>query len=212
MPLGPTAAKAGRKVATVFEDPSVEASDVEIFRTHTHELQIVGTGFNKKVNPVIDFEPKLNSDSVYVDVLNRTNVRLSLASTSAEWTSADSLGPLTIKGMDTGAGMVTFDAPVTVATVVSDTDVHESGVQVFPSYGQPKYQSAKEPVVIRGTGFKGEPVLNFDPPIWSPANYTITVVSEEELKLELVEGSKWSKTAGALMVKGINVGDGDVRK
>lgn len=42
--------------------------------------------------------------------------------------------------MDTGAGMVTFDAPVTVATVVSDSDVHESGVQVFPAYGQPKYQ------------------------------------------------------------------------
>lgn len=42
--------------------------------------------------------------------------------------------------MDTGAGMVTFDAPVTVATVVSDSDVHESGVEVFPAYGQPKYQ------------------------------------------------------------------------
>lgn len=42
--------------------------------------------------------------------------------------------------MDTGAGMVTFDAPVTVAKVVADSDVHESGVQIYPSYGQPKYQ------------------------------------------------------------------------
>lgn len=50
--------------------------------------------------------------------------------------------------MDTGAGMVTFDSPVTVAKVVSDTDVHESGVQVNPSYGQPKYQASPQPPVI----------------------------------------------------------------
>lgn len=42
--------------------------------------------------------------------------------------------------MDTGAGMKVFDAPVTVAKVVSDSDVHESGVALFPMYNQPKYQ------------------------------------------------------------------------
>eukprot|EP00752_Nemacystus_decipiens_P008845 g7893.t1 len=210
VPLGPTAAKAGRKVATVFEDPSVVASDVEIFRTHTHELQIVGTGFNKLARPMIDFEPPLDSSSVVVDVVNRTMIRLSLSPGASQWTAAENLGPLTIKGMDTGAGMQVFDAPVTVATVVSDSDVHESGVQVYPIYGQPKYQSAKEPLTITGTGFKGEPVLNFEPAIWADKNYTVTVVSDTELKLDLVDGSMWSKYAGALMVKGINVGDGDV--
>lgn len=68
VPLGPTAAKAGRKVATVFEDPSVVASDVEIFRTATHELQITGTGFNKVSRPVLDFEPPIDSGDYYVDV------------------------------------------------------------------------------------------------------------------------------------------------
>lgn len=72
-------------------------------------------------------------------------------------------------------------------------------------------QSSKEPLTITGTGFKGEPVLNFEPAIWADKNYTVTVVSDTELKLTLVEGSVWSKFAGALMVKGINVGDGDVR-
>ncbi|CAN0352196.1 unnamed protein product, partial [Hapterophycus canaliculatus] len=66
VPLGPTAAKAGRKVATVFEDPTVDASDVEIFRTATHELQITGTGFNKVFRPVLDFEPPLDSGNYYV--------------------------------------------------------------------------------------------------------------------------------------------------
>lgn len=42
--------------------------------------------------------------------------------------------------MDTGAGMKVFDAPVTVAKVMADNDVHESGVQVYPIYSQPKYQ------------------------------------------------------------------------
>ena len=65
---------------------------------------------------------------------------------------------------------------------------------------------------IYGAGFKGEPVLNFEPPIWAPANYTLTVVSESELKLDLVDGSTWNKLPGALMVKGINVGDGDVSR
>lgn len=55
-------------MATVFEDPSVEASDVEIYRTHTHELQIRGTGFNKVARPVLDFSPPLDSGSVYVEV------------------------------------------------------------------------------------------------------------------------------------------------
>lgn len=68
VPLGPTAAKAGRKVATVFEDPSVEASDIEIYRTHTHELIVRGTGFNKAARPELFFEPPLNSFDVYVDV------------------------------------------------------------------------------------------------------------------------------------------------
>ncbi|CBN78994.1 peptidase S1 and S6, chymotrypsin/Hap [Ectocarpus siliculosus] len=210
VPLGPTQAKAGSKVATVFEDPSVEASDVEIYRTHTHELQIRGTGFNKVVRPVLDFEPALDSTSVYVEVVNRTMITLSLSTTSSQWTADENVGDLTIKGLDTGAGMVTFDSPVTVAKVVSDSDVHESGVQVYPSYGQPKYQSSKQPLQILGTGFKGEPVLNFDPPIWAPDNYTVTVVSETELKLDLADGSLWSKYGGTLMVKGINVGDGEI--
>lgn len=68
VPLGPTAAKAGRKVATVFADPSVVASDIEIYRTHTHELMVTGTGFNKLSRPIIDFDPPLNSADVYVDV------------------------------------------------------------------------------------------------------------------------------------------------
>lgn len=75
-----------------------------------------------------------------------------------------------------------------------------------------KLQSAKDPLYIDGFGYKGEPVLNFYPVISSPANYTITVESEFRLKLELVKGSMWSKSPSELVVKGIDVGDGYVRR
>ena len=45
-----------------------------------------------------------------------------------------------LQGIDTGAGMVKFDAPIQVAKVVSDSEVHTSGVQVYPSSGKAKYQ------------------------------------------------------------------------
>lgn len=213
VPLGPTTVKAGRKVATVFEDPSVVESKGEIYRTHTHELYVQGTGFNRVFKPQMAFEPAFDFSPVFVEVVNRTTTRLSLSGITSEWSAEDKTGPLMITGMDTGAGMKMFDSPVTVANVVADADAHESGVQVHPSYGQEntKYQSSKdEPLVIYGTGFKGEPVLNFDPPIWSPSNYTIKVMSEGQMELNLVEGSVWKKLPGALVLKGINVGDGDV--
>eukprot|EP00752_Nemacystus_decipiens_P018630 g16704.t1 len=210
VPQGPTVAKAGRVVATVFEDPGVAASDVEIFRTFTHELEIVGTGFNKVARPVIDFEPPLDSSSVIVDVMNRTMIRLSLAPGASSWTTVENLGPLAIKGMDTGAGFEVFEAPVTVAMIVEDPEVHESGVHVYPAYGQRRYQSSTEPLTIEGDGFRGKPVLSFGAAIRVDENYTVTVVNERELKLHLVEGSKWGKNAGALVLKGIDVGYGYV--
>ena len=45
-----------------------------------------------------------------------------------------------LQAIDTGAGKVPFDAPIQVAKVVADSDVHESGIPVFPSFGETKYQ------------------------------------------------------------------------
>lgn len=48
------------KIATVFEDPSVDASDIEIHRTRTQQLTIKGRGFNDKVRPILDFDSPLD--------------------------------------------------------------------------------------------------------------------------------------------------------
>ena len=58
----------GGTVATVFEDPSINPSGVEINRTGSPELQIWGTGFNDMATPVIDFDPPINLSNLDVEV------------------------------------------------------------------------------------------------------------------------------------------------
>lgn len=57
--------------ATVLEDPSLNASDVEINRTGSQELVIWGTGFNNMTAPVMDFDPPLDSLNLNVKVSSR---------------------------------------------------------------------------------------------------------------------------------------------
>ncbi|CAM9403362.1 unnamed protein product [Ectocarpus sp. 6 AP-2014] len=112
----------GGPIATVFEEPSIDASDIEINRTGSQELEIWGTGFNNMATPVMDFDPPLDFASLHVNVVNRTTIQLTLDTAQSGWVPVEQLGPLKIKGVDTGAGMVVFDAPVTVATVVPDSE------------------------------------------------------------------------------------------
>lgn len=58
----------GGKVATVFEDPSIQASDTKLQRRFTHVLNIRGTGFNKVVEPILEFDPPLDAAAVNVHV------------------------------------------------------------------------------------------------------------------------------------------------
>lgn len=55
-------------VATVFEDPSVDNSDIEVYRTRTQRLVIRGSGFNQAVRPILDFDPPLDSANLHINV------------------------------------------------------------------------------------------------------------------------------------------------
>lgn len=60
---------AGRQVAMVFGDPSIDGSDVKIFDgAHIEELDITGNGFNFMARPVLDFDPPLDLATVTIDV------------------------------------------------------------------------------------------------------------------------------------------------
>ncbi|KAG5177614.1 peptidase S1 and S6, chymotrypsin/Hap [Tribonema minus] len=208
--LGATAVKSGRKVATVYEDPSVKASEVEIFRTHTHTLSIQGAGFNDEFSPVFKFEgdhlqPRKD---YYVNVVNRTHVDLMLTTDDA-W--APAAGPLKVVSVDTGAGPVALEPPVTVAEVVDDTAEHPSGVTVTPSNTQVIYQSdASREINIAGTGFNSHPTLVFDPPLKAGTNYTVVAAVDTMITLRLQPGKKWREAAGPLMLMSIGAGAGPV--
>lgn len=58
----------GGPIATVFEEPSIDASDVKINHTGSQGLMIWGTGFNDMVPPVMDFDPPLDSANLHVNV------------------------------------------------------------------------------------------------------------------------------------------------
>lgn len=51
----------GGPIATVFEEPSIDASDIEINHTGSQELVVWGTGFNS-------FDPPLDLASLHVNV------------------------------------------------------------------------------------------------------------------------------------------------
>ena len=63
----------GRKVATVFEDPSIQAGDTVLYRGFTRELCISGTGFNSVVRPILVFAPPLDDAAVTVHVSKTLN-------------------------------------------------------------------------------------------------------------------------------------------
>ncbi|CAM9563234.1 unnamed protein product, partial [Discosporangium mesarthrocarpum] len=218
VPLGPTAAKSGRKVATVFEDPSVNPSEEVLWRTHSHELFMAGTGFNKVFQPIFVFDPPMPTGTYFTElsdcfhiffslqVISNTQVKLTLAT---HWMPEGQTGPINVVALDTGAGMVNLPAPVKVAEVEEDTATHASGVTVYPSNGQALYQSTSKSLVISGAGFKGTPVIEFEPSV--PANhYSLTVKSEDTLELELKEGKQWLSIGGPLLIKSIDVGEGVV--
>lgn len=64
----------GGPVAIVFEDPSVDASDVKISRTGSQELAISGTGFNSIAPHVIDFDPPLDTANLNIEVSSHERV------------------------------------------------------------------------------------------------------------------------------------------
>lgn len=52
----------------MFEDPSIDASDIEIHGAYADELEITGTGFNMTPAPVLAFDPPLDPAAVGIDV------------------------------------------------------------------------------------------------------------------------------------------------
>jgi hypothetical protein len=203
--VGPINSGKGCDVATVFERPTVLTNPIKIFRTHSHELHIRGSGFPDALSgfkPQFRFSTPLTETLDYmVKVISRTEVELTLNDDTAWRKDA---GPLVVTAINTRgdtAGWVDVDN-VKVAQVVEDPAAEESGgIQVFPM-GTKVYQSAKQqPILVTGNGFVQGRGLVFEPELKAGTDYTLKVISANQLQLQLMGGRKWRPDAGLVIAK-----------
>ena len=116
-------------VAMIFERPQVYSNDMHIYRTHSPEFHITGTGFpmpSSGFTLSFEFDPPLTLGADYtMIVISRTEVEIALMSKCA-WRAAP--GPLLVKSVSTPAGVVSMPTVgVHVAEVVADVDMHDGG-------------------------------------------------------------------------------------
>jgi hypothetical protein len=208
VPVGPTEAKKGRTVATVYETPTVTASTQKIYRSHSHQLPLKGTGFVSGLNyeTKLTFDPPLAKGEDYtISVHNRTCLSV-LINGDKQWRREN--GPIKVTSIDTGAGVRTMD--VTVGIVTDDEAAHASGLTVQRSSNILYQSAAIRRLIIEGAGFTASAKLVFSPPLEMGTDYTITANEPTKLTLALKPGRKWRSTAGALMLVSMDCGKGAV--
>ena len=118
MAVGPTEARTGSVVATIFEDPVVDPSPQQtVYQTQTRDLWITGRGFTPETTLTFGtldssrdrYEryhlPQAGRHYVML-VFNRTHLRLTLQE-NHKWAQQD--GILRVTGIDTGAGQLGSD-------------------------------------------------------------------------------------------------------
>mmetsp|Transcript_26878 Transcript_26878/g.53813 ORF Transcript_26878/g.53813 Transcript_26878/m.53813 type:complete len:959 (-) Transcript_26878:135-3011(-) len=210
--VGPLNSGKGRDIATVFERPNVYSNNARIYRTHSHELHVQGTGFPSLVSgfkPQLRFSPVLTEGLDYtLRVVSRLEMELTLVDGMA-WRS--DAGPLMVTHIntrgDTGGWEALPGNGVHIAEVVDDVAAEETGgVEIFPM-GTKVYQSAKqETITVTGSGFKEDMSLILDPPLVAGTDYTLRVMSEHQLVLKLSSGKKWRADEGLLIAKKVKIG------
>lgn len=122
---------AGIRVGIILADPVVTPQDAKspqnMHLTQSKILVIRGEGFTNVMDIKVDLRPSLPNAYRVLSVTPNT-IRLQLVPPYTWLSSFVSLSantpsiPLTVVGVDTGAGMVTYSSPVVVATVIEDIE------------------------------------------------------------------------------------------
>jgi hypothetical protein len=233
--VGPTEAKKGRAVATIFEDPFIEPSTKTIFAGHSHELWVVGKGFTRgDYKTSLSFDPPIEEripSDITMLVYNRTHLKLTIFA-GEKWMSDKITQPIGLKvtSVNTGPGPITMNGDgtshgsvrgasgsgkgVQIATIFPDEKQH-ADVQVFRSTSQALYQTAYgKSLVIEGSGFTNDMNLNFDNGLVKDLDYSMRIKNNQgaEAELTLLEGKRWRDEGGALRVMSVVLPSEDAQK
>jgi hypothetical protein len=224
--VGPTEAKKGRTVATIFEDIYISPNSKTVFSSHSHEIWIVGRGFTRgDYKTVLTFDPPIDDripNDINLLVFNRTHIRLTIYE-GESWLNSKITQPVPLRVMtvNSGPGPVTMNGDgssygstksvyqpgkgVVIATLVPDEKQH-SDVQIFRSTSQSLYQTAAlKDLKITGKGFKEGMTFNFDNGLYVNVDYKMVIDSAEQATLTLKANRKWRVEGGALRVMSVTL-------
>jgi len=207
--VGPVNSGKGKDVAMVFERPVIHSAQKKLYRTHSHELKVTGTGFPTDVADIaLRFNPPLEAGVDYSVVVNdRTELVLTLLD-GRSWRS--DAGPLQITAVNSRgdeAGWVTMPGDgVHIAEIQEDIDSDVTGgVEVFPM-GVKVYQSLlRKDIEIVGTGFTDDIEFTFEPSIKKGIDYELVPESKNKILLKLRPGKRWAPTATSLIAKSVKI-------
>jgi len=206
-------------LARVIDTPSIDSSDQRIFMSGTNELRLLGAGLMGAKRVDLYFYPPIFKDINY-EIVSPMPIRGSTLVLRIrhgyQW--RDSPGPLSLLGIDTGAGPVALHIGpvgqgVVVAQVVDDSE--SRSVAVEESTGRQMYHDSPESLHISGSNFNPDhTVVRFENGLLAGVNYTATAVTWGEITLKLLDGSCWispdSVFPAPLTVRAVDVGAGFV--
>ena len=117
----------GIRVATVLADPSIEEDDENVHETQSKVVVISGKGFTNILDVKVTVRPSVPGAYKVLSVSDDT-IRLQLKP-DYDWlpsfltlTDSDKKIPLQVSSINTGAGEVSFENPITVGMVVKDRE------------------------------------------------------------------------------------------
>eukprot|EP00608_Synchroma_pusillum_P009885 CAMPEP_0198428070 /NCGR_PEP_ID=MMETSP1452-20131203/6326_1 /TAXON_ID=1181717 /ORGANISM="Synchroma pusillum, Strain CCMP3072" /LENGTH=894 /DNA_ID=CAMNT_0044148453 /DNA_START=16 /DNA_END=2700 /DNA_ORIENTATION=+ len=208
--------QAPMQVASIIPTPDIKSSTNIIYMTATSILTINGTGFDATTKNVkLLFDPPRIKELDY-DVARVKSGQIALALRPGQvW--RDEPGPLYVRGIDTGGGVIKVggDDGVLVAEVQADLDAH--GVSVDDNPTNLIYQDMPD-LVINGEGFNPDASKNklrfANGLLGAGVNFTVTAASSNMLRLKLSAGSVWRKKnknlPGNLVLLAVDSGAGYV--
>jgi hypothetical protein len=126
----PLAGADGIRVATILADPVIRESRVIHHVSQSKVIAIKGSGFTSVVDTKIRIRPTSSNAYKVVSVLEDT-ILIQLKQ-DQDWlpsfmslvgaADADKSVPLQVCGLDTGAGEIVFDEPITIGYIVKDRE------------------------------------------------------------------------------------------
>ena len=207
-------------VANVVATPTIAENLGILYSSASNELRINGTGFMGVKKVELFFSPPLFAEIAYEMVspfpLVKDQVVLRLRH-GYKWREGDdSVGPLSVIGIDTGGGAVKLNGDIGVVVANVAADLEEHGVTVESTSKEQAIYHDETSITISGAGFnkQGNTLRFANGILGKGVNYTTTLTTPTSISLRLVSGSSWRKNVeslpGYLTLLAVDAGEGFV--